>query len=552
MATVLTGSRAEVILQPGKISQFRLAYIGGVTAVTVVAALGYTPANTENAATVPTGPATLNIIHQLNFFRDARNWTGFDLTGSAHSNVAMQNVANFCRDTGERVTFPPALIRLTEQIEFEERSSITGPRWPGVYDPAKAFWLHFDHIGQGLYFGGVAGSHQLENVGFLRTQPNPGAGWAPTDYGWDIEGFTQDLHLRNVMHLRSTRGVKSTGIARFHLENVRGQVFKQGIEFESNYDTCTTQNVHYYPFWSQDANVKAYMLANFDAIYTKRNDNPFFSNIFSIWHRRGVRFGYFAGASGRAAGVTYKAKFVNCDLDLGTTGIEIDAAADAVTAEFHALSIQGRDDSASFADALVNVLGTNARLALVQANLREGGGNLIRAQGSGNIVSVNGLEAGAFNKTGGGWPAIEPTAGNTITLDGQINASTALTYANTGTVLTPDWRAFTPTYTATTSGPPTVTGSVARYRMTSKRLEFMVQGTISALNGSTGDLNIAGLPAANNSGGMVAVQAMAENTPAVLVARVGSAASTIRVSANGGGFPAAGTQFRVWGAYETA
>lgn len=48
MAVVITGSRAEVLLQPGKISMFRLAHAGAVTAATVTSALGYTPENPAN------------------------------------------------------------------------------------------------------------------------------------------------------------------------------------------------------------------------------------------------------------------------------------------------------------------------------------------------------------------------------------------------------------------------------------------------------------------------------------------------------------------------
>lgn len=492
MATVLTGSRAEVTLQPGKVSQFRLAYIGGVTAATVVAALGYTPANIENETTVPTGAATLNIIHQLNFFRDARNWTGFDLTGSASSNVAMQNVANFCRDTGERVTFPPALIRLTEQIEFEDRSSIVGPRWPGVYDPAKALWLHFDHIGKGLYFSGVVGSHQMENVGFIRTQPNPGAGWAPTDYDYDIDGLTQDLLLRNVLLRSSTRGIKMTGIGRLSAENVKGQVFKRGVEIESAYDTCRVRDVQFWPIWSTDDNVRNYMLENLTAFYSLRNDNPFFTNIFSIWHNIGFRIGQFAGASGRPAGTTSKAKIIGADLDLGRIGVQADAGANGFSAEFHALSVQGPYDSATRADALVSVLADSGRLLLVQADLREGGGNLIRAQGTGNYIGVTGLNTGVFNATGGGWPAIEPTSGNTIEIEGAVTGSPALTYAATGTILTNNWRAWSPTISFQNGTPAAVVATIgavtAKFRRIGNTIDFKADIAITITGSAAGDV----------------------------------------------------------------
>ncbi len=391
-----------------------------------------------------TSPAVLTNYQKMSQRMDLRDWAGIDYTGANDSASAVQAAVNHATATGDRLHFPPGDIVLGSPINLNGQVSMIGVDAPGVRDDRLSTWFHFAHTGRGLYTEATSGSFTIDNIGMFRQQPTPGPGWAPTVADYDLWFQGQDVILNNIMHHGTYRGVTLNGTAggvgsgRLTINNWRGQCFKEALVIVSAYDVCRVNNWHQWPYWSQNEHVRAFQYANLDAITSLRNDNPIFMSVFSIWHRAGLVLGYFAGdAPNRPAGVTSKAKFIGVDMDLGAVGVEVAANASGTTAHFVAFSAQGHDSSASSPTRGVHDKSTTgSSLRFEGVYLTGMGAELVKIEGSGGFVSLEGVKTGSFNLTSGGYSAFN-VAGGTLAIEGAVEPSVSLTYTGAGIIKLP-------------------------------------------------------------------------------------------------------------------
>lgn len=470
----------------------------------VVDSLGYTPANLS--VTVPniTSPAVITVPNAIRQRPDLRMWSGLDLTGANASTTTFQRAIDDMEGTGELLHIPPGTITLDATIDLRGQCSFQGPDWAGMYDAGKSAWFKIAHTGRGFYADATTGSYNISRIGTFRNQPSPGAGWTPTGAtDFDFWLSAQDVHIDQVTLLNPTYGIRleavtnGGGVGRLRVSNALMQPFKEGITILSAYDTCRLDSTHIWPIWSQDNNVRDYMLANLDSYRSFVNDNSMWDKIFSIWHKVGLYLGNYAGnGPSYPGGSTKKLRIMGGDLDKGTQGIVV--AGDGVTADMFGLSIQGRDDATVSTSALVSTTGNNSSISFHGCSLHRAGGSLVRLDGTGNRLAFSGVRTGEFNLTSGAWPAFEAASGNTIYINDYVWMDQVLTYGGAGEIFrTEELTNYTPAITANggafASGGSAPTITVARYRVQAGIVYVMAEVAFgsSTLNTATGAVRIA-------------------------------------------------------------
>jgi hypothetical protein len=373
---------------------------------------------------------------------DLRDWVGMDFTGNNDCSSLVQAALGESASLGRPLMGPAGTIVLGAPVDVPAGASIalnTGPAG-GTTPGTGRLFFHITHTGRGFTLYGQGGARRFQGIGTKRTQPTPGAGFTPNSNDWDfyIEG-ANDIYFDDVMLLNPTNGIVMTGTSangagRLNINRVMMQPLLTGVQINASYDVTRITDLHMWPFWSQHTGVRDYMQANVTGIYSLRNDNPIFDRVFSIWAKRGLRIGQWAGAGGNSpGGTTSKLKLGLADFDVGTTGYSVDVGVSGHTAYLGGLSVQGRDTPT--AAPAIECYGSNCDITVVAPRL-SAGGNAIRCEGSGNTIRVSDPTVEGWNLAGGGWPAFEAYAGNKILVTGAgkvSNGSTAPTLGSAGT-----------------------------------------------------------------------------------------------------------------------
>lgn len=366
-------------------------------------------------------------------------WFGIIGDGVADDTAAVQAAVETAQNTGQVLLFnavansvrTTAPINITKSIRIYGEGVDPGGKYgpnegtnsAGIANRGPGSWLFADHPGRAIVVTSSSSAItgvEIRDIGTIRPQPTPAAGFVPANNDYDIYIAGADVTLNNIMLWNSTYGIYQTVGAytygRLNAKNIRGQPLLRGIVVENSYDVCRLENIHFWPFWSHNLGVWTYTLANGIALSSGRNDNPFLSNIFCIFYNIGLR------VYGNANGTTYKLKMVNCDIDRGRHGIFVDSTADQFTAHFENVSAQGETGATNGAGVIVN--GTNAQIAFGKLDLREFAQNAILVQGSGNNVSVVDPLILNWDKLAAGTIGIQVNAGSTIDIYGRIRRGT--------------------------------------------------------------------------------------------------------------------------------
>jgi hypothetical protein len=99
-----------------------------------------------------------------------------------------------------------------------------------------------------------------------------------------------EILLEDMMFLGIDKGVSSSNSGRLTSRGFHGQCFTYCIKIDTAFDVTRFDDVHIWPYWSQDSNVVTYQQANTDAIITLRNDTPQWGRIFVWGTRSGLKF----------------------------------------------------------------------------------------------------------------------------------------------------------------------------------------------------------------------------------------------------------------------
>lgn len=322
---------------------------------------------------------------------------------------------------GYALMIPEGKYRFTSPVVIDAPLRLYGdgvaPYVTALGTVGNGSWLYFDHAGKGISIDGAATMSGIEVSGFgtIRNQPTPGAGWEPAANDYDIAIDNADVYINDVMLLNATKGVYvgNGGYGRLEMNRLRGQAFQEFLRVGMSADVVRGHNIHAWPFWSTNADVVAYMMANLDALYLERVDNAMFSNIFTIFARAGIRFA--ENASGRAS----KMRAANCDFDRGKYGIWVDSTSvTGITAQFTNLTVQSELGVAGAES--IRVDGDNSRIDFgnFMSDVADQCG--VDVNGTNNTLLFTGaLRINNYAQANDGSVGIDVDSGNTVRIDGR-------------------------------------------------------------------------------------------------------------------------------------
>jgi len=424
-------------------------------------------------------------------FADAISVKDFGAVGDGVTDdtAAVQAAINGAQTLGKILYFPAGNYRLTSALTITYGMTIAGnsPVVKGLAaaDLFNGTFLYFDHTGKGvniLNTNGAITDILVTDIGTRRNQPAPAASWAPNNHDYDFYcSGVADVTFNNVLLLNPTRGIGVfSGGGRINFYQLRMQAFIVGIYIDTTYDVCRFDQIHQWPFWRDDTNVHTYCMANLDAIMSGRNDNPMLSNIFTIYARSGIRFTQVA------AGATSKVHLANADFDRGVYGIYVDSTVtNGITGQFANVTHQGETGVAL--SKMIFIVGNNSVVDFTNTRTDLCAQNGVRLEGTGNSARFANVAIMNFDQSAAGFPAFEAYAGNKIEIVNKplIGASGGGgAYANTGTIISDDWRTYTPTITAT-SGTITTLGTVtALYKIVGNTVS--IKFTVGITTNGTG------------------------------------------------------------------
>lgn len=341
--------------------------------------------------------------------------------GVANDTSAFQAV---CNAGGAWFIPGDAVIRLTAPVAIQKPVMFFGPgvvpyqdinetaanvRGPGA-------WFHIAHTGVGFDIDGTSASADSMSVlfhgcGTFRTQPTPGGGsWTPTAHSWDFDIRDADVHFRDFCALNPTRfcrGMLTRG-GRLRMDNVVGQPLLAGIEVDEAYDTVAL-DCRFWPYWSLNADVRDYTLANLVALRTFRVDGLRLSSFFSLHHY----YGWLVDKS--TAGSVNYAHGDKVYLDAGVEGLVVSSAVTDATIHVNDLLVYGQ---ASVAGSIgISVAGSGLRLTASRCVLDTFGGFGAYLGGSGNVVQLDQLRLRNWGYSGAGVQGIvSDGTGNVVRL----------------------------------------------------------------------------------------------------------------------------------------
>ncbi|TWI52991.1 hypothetical protein IQ22_02826 [Pseudomonas duriflava] len=285
-------------------------------------------------------------------------------------------------------------------------------------------WLFFDHTGIGFT---ITASSSLDSTSAATGVRFSGIGtvrrhtlvtgatttFSPTQADFDFDINNADVSIEDVTMLNPYKGIRlvNGSFGRLTIRGLRGQPLSRGIVIEESYDTCRVIDVQFWPFWSHDQRVWNYTLANLRSYVSMRNDNPFYQNIFSIFHYIGFNI------LGTTAGTTNKAKIFGADIDRGVYGFVQDESSSGASALFIGFSAQG-ETGVSEENSGILTSGTNGEFTFESPDLRVYNANCIRVYGTGNSVVINNPKLATFNQANSNFPAIEAGPDNRVDVTG--------------------------------------------------------------------------------------------------------------------------------------
>lgn len=343
----------------------------------------------------------------------------FGATGNGIDNdsIAIQKAIDAAQAKGGVVWFPPGTYRIGPGPRSDRGIFITAPVILAGTGAGTRFGIppQTDHIstagsklfvtntdiipiwitGQGTVVRDLAIYHQQDD-------PQPGKKWKPLPYPQAIYAYGADIRLENIFLRNPTTGIACTNTGRLSVNRLFGQPLETGIRLDNLQDTTRIDNVHFWRYWSSDPAVSEYMFEQAVGIKSYRNDNPMFSNIFTIGYNIGFLFSKGDNPlAGDSLQITSKFKILNADNDGGYIGIKVDGP--NTTGHIVNYSFQGYKESETgiHIQAPGSVIqATNVRITLT-------GANAVRVSGQLAHLLIDNIWVEAWDQSGKGFPGIE-------------------------------------------------------------------------------------------------------------------------------------------------
>lgn len=225
---------------------------------------------------------------------------GFSTLTSGDSSSALQDtIVSLCSDDGGTLELGTGVFHLKASVVVTCPINIVGQGWREAprNDKKQGTWISIEQDKEpAIVFAHGSKGASLEKVAFI--QPNQVVP-LPTDHTWhpvsmppvimlkNVEGLTflRDLYMNGV-----DKGIESWNGGRTSIDGLFGQFFSSGIVLDDEMDMSRIQNVHSWPYFSDNPAVIDYQQHHLDTIVLGRVDGAFIDNIFAFAAKSGIRF----------------------------------------------------------------------------------------------------------------------------------------------------------------------------------------------------------------------------------------------------------------------
>lgn len=464
---------------------------------------GVAPANVMGIASrIPTFPAIINLLDLGSRRADVRDWDGMDLRANHDCTFLIQDAYIQSAIANVPLESPGGDIALTANIDVPDGAVFNGP---GSFYMASEnegrLMFHLAHSGKGFTVLGATGGATFKGFGTKRIQPTPvatvGVDWTPANHDWDfyIDG-AGDVSFDDLLLLNPTKGIICTnGGGRFSFSDIWGQPLQTGIQIDTSYDRTLIDNIHFWNFWSEgianEGKVWEYTTRYATGLYSKRNDNPIFSRLFSIFYRHLLRIGHWSGG---LPGTTKKLRVYGMDADVGGAGLTIDADANGASAQIFGFYALGNPNTITEASS-VDIQGTNCDIGMYgKVAIYDAHRSGVSVLGAGTALSLGDLLIDGYNNDDGGYAGVNAAAGiygidirGSVGISGGVNG--APQYSAAGRI-SGIWLDYTPVISAATGAITASSVGYSRFRVDGSRCRVVGRITITTNGTGAGDLRI--------------------------------------------------------------
>jgi hypothetical protein len=376
------------------------------------------------------------VEHRLNVL-----WFGAVGDDTVQCSPALNGAVAISKFLGRIIYTPSGTYRTNACVPIDTGVTIEGDGcqpyklYPGGTTPStrgNGTWFHITHTTAPLFdiirpSGGRCSGVSFKNFGMFQDHPTIAAGWVPTTYPFCIRATAvDDVLCEDLMFHGCYAGIQMTGslgatgaAGRLRCHRIKGQCFSVGIDIDFSADVSVLDDIHLWPFWSDNNDVRKWTRTNGTAIRSARNDNPKFSNIFAFSYRYGLLF------TGNASGVTSRFLANNIGFDDCPRGFYVNSAGAATTGSLTDGYVAAKP--AAYADEpgadLFVVEGINTELRLTNLRLSNSQTNSVYINASGCFVYFANGKFDGWNLSLAGHAAISVAAGSTARLYNNLNTA---------------------------------------------------------------------------------------------------------------------------------
>ena len=313
-ANLAYGAVTSLQLAPNAVSSLNLA---GASVTSFKLAAG----SVTSAAIAPASVSLTNLNFTLGYVNAQNPPYSAKGNGVTDDTAAIQSALNDAGTKGGGIVFLPlGNYYIATHLSVPAHTTLAGVwRIPTAYSANKGTTLlavESPGSTSGVPFITLQGPNStLEGVTIY--YPDQVANNPPTVYPWTIRaGGGDNVTIQNVHLVNPYLGVDfATHASGRHLiRSLYGQPLLVGIAVDQCYDIGRIMDVHFWPFWSNDANVRAFVQNNGVSFDFMRTDWEVVQDIFSLGYAVGARFR--ASASGAMNGQMSNVDFDGVDIGL--------------------------------------------------------------------------------------------------------------------------------------------------------------------------------------------------------------------------------------------
>jgi hypothetical protein len=313
-ANLANGAVTSLQLSPNAVSSLYLAN-GAVTSLKLAAG------SVQSAALAPASVSLSNLNFTLGYVNVQNQPYLAKADGVTDDTAAIQSALTAAGNKGGGIVFLPlGNYYIATHLTVPANTTLAGIwRIPTAYSQNKGTTLlavEGNGSTSGVPFITLTGPNStLEGVTIF--YPSQVLNNPPTQYPWTIRCSGGDNPtIQNVLMVNPYLGVDfATHASGRHLiRGLYGQPLRIGIAVDQCLDIGRIMDVHFWPFWTQDANVEAFIASNGVSFDFMRTDWEVVQDIFSWGYSIGARFR--ASASGSMNGQMSNINFDNVDIGL--------------------------------------------------------------------------------------------------------------------------------------------------------------------------------------------------------------------------------------------